>query len=110
MAQFVVPAVRLTGKTGAVRVATFNGTPFVLDMLRNGDVEMEIGESLDWIAHAIMDTDMRVICGMEAPADPKIPLYIFDKSNVTDAGVPARTSTGYGDSYITGYRKLWGLE
>ena len=110
MAQFVIPALRLTGKTGSVKVATFNGTPFALDMVRNGEVEMDIGESLDWIAHAIMDADMRLICGMSAPADPKIPLYIFDASNVKDAGVPARTSTGYGDSYVTGYRKLWGME
>lgn len=110
MAQFVVPAVRLTGKGNEVKVATFNGTPFALDMVRNGDVEIEIGESLDWISHAILDADMRLICGLNAPADPKIPLYIFDRSNITDAGVPARTSTGYGDSYITGYRKLWGLE
>ena len=110
MVQFVVPAVRLTGKRDTVKVATFNGTPFALDMVRNGDVEMNIGESLDWISHAIIDADMRLLCGLEPPEDPKIPLYVFDASNVADAGVPARTSTGYGESYIEGYRKLWGLK
>ena len=36
MSQFVVPALRLTGKTGAVKVGTFNGTPFVLDYIQQG--------------------------------------------------------------------------
>ena len=47
MSQFVVPALRLTSKTGAVKVGTFNGTPFVLDYIQQGTVDMDIGESLD---------------------------------------------------------------
>lgn len=110
MVQFVLPALRLTGKQDAVKVATFNGTPFALDLVREGQVEMNIGESLDWIAHAIMDTDMRLLCGLDVPDDPKIPLYIFDADNVETAGVPATINAGYGDSYQRGYRALWGLE
>ena len=34
MSQFVVPAIRLAGKTGQVKVGTFNGTPFVLDYIQ----------------------------------------------------------------------------
>ena len=32
MSQFVVPALRITGSEGSVKVASFNGTPFVLDL------------------------------------------------------------------------------
>ena len=67
MAQFVVPALRLAGKTGAVKVATFNGTPFVLDFIQQGAVDMDIGESLDWIAYATVDGHLRDACGLPSP-------------------------------------------
>ena len=109
MSQFVVPAIRLTGRKGKVRVATFNGTPFVLDYVRNGDVDMNIGESLDWIAHATVDGYLRALCGLPVPKDIGVPFYIFDSTNVKDAGIPAQFDQGYGNAYIAGYRRLWGL-
>lgn len=109
MSQFVVPAIQITGRKGKVRVATFNGTPFVLDYVRNGDVDMNIGESLDWIAHATLDGYLRALCGLPVPKDIGVPFYIFDASNVKDAGVPAQFDQGYGQDYVAGYRKLWGL-
>ena len=90
MSQFVVPALRLTGKTGAVKVGTFNGTPFVLDYIQQGLVDMDIGESLDWIAYATIDGHVRDLCGLKSPAALNVPFYIFDKSNAkTPASRPA---------------------
>jgi ribose transport system substrate-binding protein len=112
MTQFVVPAITTAGKTDQVHVATFNGTPFVLKYMQEGDVvRMVVGESLDWIGYAFMDTDARLLAGMGLPEifDAKIPLRIFTKDNVDDAGSPPAVSTGYGDSYISGYKTLWGL-
>lgn len=109
MSQFVVPAIQITGRKGKVKVATFNGTPFVLDYVRNGDVDMNIGESLDWIAHATLDGYLRALCGLPVPKDIGVPFYIFDSSNVKDAGVPAQFDQGYGSDYVAGFRKLWGL-
>ncbi|MBP0617407.1 sugar ABC transporter substrate-binding protein [Jiella mangrovi] len=109
MSQFVVPALRLTGKTGSVKVATFNGTPFVLDFISQGVVDMDIGESLDWIAYATIDGHLRDACGLKSPSALNVPFYIFDKNNVADAGSPAKFDTGYGDAYVAGFRKLWGL-
>ncbi len=110
MSGFVVPALKLTGKTGHVKVATFNGTPFVLDFVRSGAIDMDIGESLDWIAYATIDAHMRDLCGLPQPAEINVPFYIFDKTNVADAGVPAGYDKGYGDAYVTGFRKLWMLD
>jgi ribose transport system substrate-binding protein len=110
MSQFAVPAVSITGKGGSVKIATFNGTPFVLGLVQQGQVEMDIGENLDWIGHAIMDAEMRVLCGLGEVKDPKIPFYIFDKSNADSAGKPPKLSTGYGNAYTEGYRKLWQLD
>jgi ribose transport system substrate-binding protein len=110
MSQFVVPALRLTGKTGVVKVGTFNGTPFVLDYIQQGSVDMDIGESLDWIAYATIDGHVRDLCGLKSPAALNVPFYIFDKSNAKDAGVPAGYDKGYGDAYISGFHKLWKLQ
>ena len=109
MNQFVVPALTITGATDRVKIATFNGTPFVLDMIQNGQVEMDIGENLDWIAYGMLDAQMRLVCGLEPVTDPKIPLLVFDAENAATAGTPAETSKGYGDAYLAGYKELWQL-
>jgi ribose transport system substrate-binding protein len=109
MSQFVVPALRLTGKTGQVKVGTFNGTPFVLDDIQQGTVDMDIGESLDWIAYATVDGHLRDACGLPTPTALNVPFFIFDKSNAATAGTPAQFDTGYGDAYKAGFNKLWGL-
>ncbi|MGD9538758.1 MAG: sugar ABC transporter substrate-binding protein [Alphaproteobacteria bacterium] len=110
MSQFVVPALRITNRLGDVKIATYNGTPFVLDMIRNGEVDMDVGESLGWVGYAGVDVNMRILCGLEPVTVLNTPLYIFDKSNVEAAGVPANFNDGYGDSHLAGFRKLWGLE
>lgn len=109
MTQFVVPAVQLTGKRGSVRIATFNGTPFVLDYVRAGSVDMDIGESLDWIARATVDGYLRAECGLPVPRDLGVPLYVFDAGNAKDAGIPAGYDQGYGSDYLQGFRTTWKL-
>jgi ribose transport system substrate-binding protein len=81
----------------------------VLGLVQQGQVQMDIGENLDWIGHAIIDDEMRLLCGMKM-VNPRIPFYIFTEANAKDAGVPPQLSKGYGDSYIEGYRKLWELK
>ncbi|WP_082583182.1 sugar ABC transporter substrate-binding protein [Mesorhizobium sp. Root695] len=110
MARYVVPAVELTQSSDRVKIATFNGTPAILDLVRQGKIDMDIGENLDWIGHGVIDAEMRIVCGLPHIKDPKIPLYIFDKSNVEAAGVPAKASAGMGDAYVEGYKKLWMLK
>jgi ribose transport system substrate-binding protein len=110
MSQFVVPAIRLTGKSATVKIVTFNGTPFVLDYVQAGAVDMDIGESLDWIARATIDGYLRVLCGLPAPKDIGVPFYLFDSANAKDAGTPASFDQGYGLEYVAGYRHLWGLQ
>lgn len=110
MSQFVVPAITITGKSDSVKVVTFNGTAFVLGMVQKGQVEADIGENLEWIAHGLLDAHMRRLCGLGEVKDPRIPLLIFDKDNAASAGTPPQDSKGYGDAYVEGYRKLWKLQ
>lgn len=110
MSAFVVPALQLTNRTD-VRIATYNGTPFVLDMLRDGDlVEMNVGESLAWVGWAGVDGAMRLLCDAGEVTELNTPLYIFTDENVANAGIPARYDMGYGDGHIGGFRALWGLD
>ncbi len=110
MSQFVVPAVTLTHSEARVKIDAFNGTPFVLGLIQQGKVEMDIGENLDWIGHAIIDDEMRRLCGLAPVADPRIPFYLFTEANAKDAGTPPELSRGYGDAYVAGYAKLWKLQ
>ena len=107
MTQFIVPALRLTNSMESVRISSFNGTPFVLDMVRKGTVDMDIGESLEWAGYTAIDNIMRMECGLAEPQGNFVPLFIFDKANVETAGIPAVYNGGYGDAYLTGFRKLW---
>lgn len=107
MSTFVTPAIAIAGRGEQVKVATFNGTPFALDLIRAGDVEMDIGENLDWIAHAMLDAEMRLLCGKETVRDSKVPLRVFTSGNIAEVGEPADAAMGYGDAYVEGYRRLW---
>jgi ribose transport system substrate-binding protein len=112
MVQFVVPGIRLAGATGKVKVASFNGTPFALKMIQdNTDFVMNVGESEDWLGFAGMDQVMRILTGNKPidTGDEHIPLRVFDKTNVSEAGVPPAFGKGYGDGWLTGYYKMWGL-
>lgn len=109
MSQFAVPAIQIAGSDA--KIVSYNGTPFVLDMMREGDiVEMIVGESLGWVGYAGLDADMRVLCGEEKVDTLNTPAYIFTDDNVATAGVPATYNDGYGDSHIAGFKELWGVE
>lgn len=110
MTQFIVPALRLTNSMDSVRIASFNGTPFVLDMVRDGTVDMDIGESLEWAGYTAVDNIMRMVCDQPEPQGNFVPLFIFDSENVETAGIPASYNGGYGDAYLSGFRELWMLE
>ncbi len=109
MIQFVVPAVTITGASDRVKIDGFNGTPFAIGLVQTGQAEMDLGENLDWVGHALVDAEMRRVCGLPLVSDPKIPFRIFDKTDAKDAGTPPQMSQGYGDAYVKGYADLWKL-
>ena len=109
MSQFVVPAIQAA--SSKAKIVSYNGTPFVMDMMRDGDiVEMLVGESLGWVGMAGIDNDMRLLCGKPGVSKLNTPAYIFTKENVASAGKPATFNDGYGNAQIDGFRKLWGLQ
>ncbi len=109
MSQFIVPAIQIAGSSA--KIVSYNGTPFVLDMMRDGDiVEMNVGESLGWVGMAGTDADMRLLCGLDPVTKLNTPAFIFSDENVGTAGNPATFNDGYGDVHRAGFAKLWGVE
>jgi ribose transport system substrate-binding protein len=112
MSQFAVAGIAVAGKAGKIPIVTFNGTPFALDLVREGKVAMNIGENEAWIARAMLDANMRAAMGQPVPDTTydKAPLLVFTKDNVASAGTPAKQSQGYGDAWQSGFDELWGLK
>jgi ribose transport system substrate-binding protein len=109
MAGFIVPAIQIAGSSA--KVVSYNGTPFVLDMIRDGDiVEMDVGESLGWVGMAGTDANMRLLCGLKPVTKLNTPAYIFSDANIATAGNPATFNDGYGDVHIAGFKALWGIK
>jgi ribose transport system substrate-binding protein len=109
MSQFAVPAI-LAAHRDEVKISTFNGTPFVLRMLQEKDVvAMDVGEDLAWIGWASMDQAFRAVADEPPVRSENTPLRVFDDGNVDETGRPPRFDKGYGDAYVEGYGKLWGL-
>jgi ribose transport system substrate-binding protein len=110
MSQYVRPAILAAGAADRVKIATFNGTPFVLKMLQDEDlVEMDVGENLAWVGWATMDQAFRLIAGEPPVESEHTPLRVFDDGNIAEAGTPPRLDTGYGQAFVAGYEKLWGV-
>ncbi|MGH3276264.1 MAG: sugar ABC transporter substrate-binding protein [Streptosporangiaceae bacterium] len=109
MAQYIAPGIIAAGKSGKVHVASFNGTPSILDMIRSGDiVTMDVGENTSDVAAAGLDQIMRIMLHQPVGKE-QINVRVLDKSNVADAGVPAVSGKGYGDAFMTGYATTWGV-
>ncbi|CAN5266598.1 hypothetical protein BH09ACT5_BH09ACT5_09970 [soil metagenome] len=108
--QFVVPGVAAAGKTGSVGIATFNNTPFVLENVQKGVVNMDVGESINWIGYASMDQVLRILSGVEPSETESATLRVFTKENADELGTPADNEKGYDEAYIAAYEKLWGID
>jgi ribose transport system substrate-binding protein len=113
MSQFVVPAITAAGRTGKVHIATYNGTPFVMGYLEQGKaVRFEVGENLNWLGYAYIDAEARILAGVKIPRqfNEHTALRAFTSANIKQAGNPPKLSTGYGNAYLVGYKKLWGIK
>jgi ribose transport system substrate-binding protein len=117
---FVSPAILQAGAAGRVHVCAYNATKGNVDRLKqNGDpLTCDVGSPLGWSGYAIADDALRLLSGVTpiCPAPPpcgageKIPLRIFDRTNIQQYDLNASDATWYGPTdYKAEYKKLWGL-
>jgi ribose transport system substrate-binding protein len=108
MSTFVVPGIRTAGRTGQVKIVSFNGTPFALKMLEKGNaIAMDVGEPLSWLGYAFMDQAFRILAGVKPVVSEHTPIRVFDSTNIKQTGTPPSSAKGYGNAYIRGYHELW---
>lgn len=104
---YVLTGIGAASDTGKLPVETFNGTPSMLSLVKSGKVAVDVGEDLEWIAFAILDQHLRVMAGLAPVANENLPVRIWTSSNISQAGNPPANSVGYGNSFLSGYAKLW---
>ncbi|MBA2528841.1 MAG: sugar ABC transporter substrate-binding protein, partial [Euzebyales bacterium] len=110
MVSGAVPAVQTTGKAGQVKVVSYNGSPFALKFIQDGDImAMDVGEDTVGIGYTNMDQAFRMLTGMDT-VETRTPIRIFDDSNVEEAGKPPEPGVGYGNELAEGFTELWGLK
>lgn len=91
-----------------LKIATFNGTPDILKLIKPGSViEMDVGENLEWIAYAAVDQHLRLLTGAEPTTTPNVPIRVFDETNVAEA---LEDGAGFGTAFRDEYATLWGLK
>lgn len=104
--QFVVSTLKQLNKVGKIGIATYAGTPFVLDYIKQGSVQMVVGENLEWVGYAMLDAEMRLIAGQKAPFPEFLATRVFNSDNIGD---PTNMSASYGTAVGAGWSKLWQL-
>lgn len=101
------------GRGGQVRIASFNGTADILEMVQKGDIVHSIvGESPAWLAWSMLDQTLRVLTGNEPTEGgfQATPIRLFDDTNIDEVGTPPDSAAGYGDDvFKEGYSELWGV-
>ena len=103
-------SIEAAGKSSSIKMVSFNGSSFALQDVASGTNPLvaDVAEPDSWVGYANMDQAFRVMTGM-APVVETTPIRIFDSANIAEAGGGPSYSGGYGNTYISGFFKLWGL-
>jgi ribose transport system substrate-binding protein len=103
-------SIEAAGKSSQIKMVSFNGSSFALQDVASGTnpLAADVAEPDAWVGYANMDQAFRVMLGMK-PVVETTPIRIFDSSNIAQAGGGPSYSGGFGNAYIDGFLKLWGL-
>jgi ribose transport system substrate-binding protein len=100
---FTTEGVRQAGKTGAVKVAGYEGDPQTIDAIRNGTQAATIADPAEWMGWQAVDELNRAFAGTP-PANTPVAYRLIDKGNAPD------TKGWLGDvDFRAEFRRLWGV-
>ncbi len=112
MGIFATTGVQQAAATGKVRIASQDGSPAALALVKQGDVFVaDVAKSSAWAAWAAVDQAMRGMLAME-PANPVLPVRYVDAAALKDVDTSTSASVDaalFGPGYQDGYKELWGL-
>lgn len=109
MALYAVPGIKQAAANRGIKVYSFNGTPAIMKMIKDGTVAVDVAENPDWVAYVNIDVAFRAMLKADPIKGETGPLRLIDASNVDETGNPPASGKGFGDSYQSAYLKLWGL-
>jgi ribose transport system substrate-binding protein len=95
-----------------IKVASFNATSAVLKLMQQDGHPLvaNIGEPIPVMGYTSLDQAMRLALD-EEPVEEPVFMRIFTQDNVDEAGTPPTAVDGYGEaeSFVDGYKALWGV-
>jgi ribose transport system substrate-binding protein len=102
MTQFVNPAILASGRSSSVKVASADGTPFVVEGLEEDNppfLEMTVAENPARSGYAVMDQILRVLTGTKPTSESAIAVQVLTKENVSEKFA--------GENFEEEFSKLW---
>jgi ribose transport system substrate-binding protein len=109
MALYAGPGIKQAQGSRDIKIYTFNGTPAILKLIKDGSVATDIAENPDWVSYVNLDVAFRAMLQAGPVKGESGPLRLIDASNVDETGNPPASGKGFGDTYAAAYLKLWGL-
>lgn len=108
MTLFMLPGIHAANAQNRVKIVSFNADKSAMKSMASHDVIIaDVGSPLKWFGYGVADETLRVITGHPAIANERVPLRVFDNSNLPN--LKKDESTWYGANFQAGYKKLWKL-
>jgi ribose transport system substrate-binding protein len=104
MVPLALPSIAKYPKVGMY--AYGGGDAVVKLMSSTPQLKMDVGEGASRIGYTVMDEVIRSLTKQKAIADETVPIRVFTAAN---AAQEADATNGYGQSFVSGFEKLWGL-
>ncbi|TAN26565.1 MAG: sugar ABC transporter substrate-binding protein [Actinomycetota bacterium] len=109
MTPFVSAAMKSSGKASSVKVLTTQGsTGAAMTNISNGTFMADVGSSDTWVGWTAIDQAMRAALKLPPEANPAVPIRLETAASIQGED-PKSDSAIYGDSYVQGFKTLWGL-
>ncbi len=109
MTPFVSAALKSSSAGSSVKVLTTQGsTGAAMTNISNGTFMADVGSSDTWVGWTAIDQAMRAALKLPPEANPAVPMRLETAASIKGED-PKSDSAIYGDSYVQGFKTLWGL-
>jgi ribose transport system substrate-binding protein len=108
MATFMIPAIHAKSAQNRVKIVSFNADlPFLQDLKKHDTIVADLGSPVRWMGWGIADQALRILTHHQPVADEKVPLRMFDGTNINKLNLSGSEASWYGANYQADYAKLW---
>jgi ribose transport system substrate-binding protein len=108
---YAEPAVRAAGATSRINIDSENADLAQMqDLANGGNTKVDVGNPVEWDGWGAMDQVFRALLGKAPVVDEKLPVRMFDSTNIAQLDLSKDPATWYGSAdYAASYSKLWGV-